>query len=94
VIASDKAVTMGHIRRGDLDEALVPVPSQDALTAARLRADPMDEMRAALRRENDRLGRLRDALLPKLVTGNLRVAESYDPDAVLGSVGEKIAAAA
>jgi hypothetical protein len=39
-----------------------------------------------LRLESRTLGAIRDALLPKLVAGTIRVPESYDPDDVVGTL--------
>lgn len=39
-------------------------------------------------RESSRVEELRDALLPKLVSGAIRIRDSYDPDGALGSVVE------
>jgi type I restriction enzyme S subunit len=88
VIAKDKAVTMGHIRREDLSSAQVSVPDADALGQARELVDPMDRMRGAIAVENRHLAAIRDTLLPKLVSGEIRVPDTYDPDDVLGTVAE------
>ncbi len=77
--AKDKATTMGHIQRRHLDEALVPLPSSTALAGALLLLDAADSLRAVLARENARISSTRDALLPKLVSGAIRVSEGYGP---------------
>jgi type I restriction enzyme, S subunit len=83
VIASDKAVTMGHIRRKDLDEAMVPVPADADLDDVRRRIDALDDLRGALAKESSHLLAIRDQLLPKLVSGDLRISESYDRNDLL-----------
>lgn len=75
-IARDKATTMGHIRRRDLDEATVIVPPPDELEAIDHRIAPLDRLRAGLASESQRLTDARDALLPKLVSGKLRVQDT------------------
>lgn len=72
-IAKDKAVTMGHIKRGDLDKALVAIPNKQAL-------DSMTELMHNLineiintRLESTRLSSLRNTLLPKLMSGQITV---------------------
>jgi len=44
-------------------------------------------------RESARLSAIRDLLLPRLVSGQIRVPHSYDPDDVLGTVAEEAGAA-
>jgi type I restriction enzyme S subunit len=78
-IAGEKATTMGHIQRRHLDEATVPVPSSRDETQARVLLDPSDSLRAALAAESHNLEALRDALLPKLVSGQIRVSGDYKP---------------
>ena len=74
-IAADKATTMGHIQRGHLDE-LVYVPSRSSI-------DRVDELMTSLwdrtllaERENETLAATRDALLPQLMSGILRVRDA------------------
>lgn len=83
LIAADKATTMGHIQRRHLD-LLVKVP-------CRVRWDVLDQSlrplwTRALRAERESLvlAELRDVLLPKLISGELRVkdAERLVSDAV------------
>jgi type I restriction enzyme S subunit len=71
-IASGKATTMGHIQRHDLDVE-VGVPNGDML--ARLDRVCAPLWHRALRAEKETLvlARLRDALLSKLVSGELQV---------------------
>ncbi|TFD35806.1 restriction endonuclease subunit S [Cryobacterium sp. TMT2-10] len=74
-IAADKATTMGHIQRRHLDE-LVAVPSRSAI-------DQIDDLMTALwqsallaERESESLAATRDALLPQLMSGKLRVRDA------------------
>ena len=70
-IAKDKAVTMGHIKRGDLGKAEVVIPE------ASLMEDLDDEIRPLIseyierRVENRKLQTLRDSLLPELMSGQI-----------------------
>ena len=75
-IAADKATTMGHIKRRHLRDALCVVPSEQVLSAA-------DGVCAAIHRryvdakvESQRLSHLRDTLLPKMLSGEIRVADA------------------
>ena len=78
-IARDKATTMGHIQRRHLVEAAVPRPIDNALRAADRVLGPIDRQRAMLANETITLASVRDALLPKLVSGEIRVPSSTDP---------------
>ena len=74
-IAKDKAVTMGHIKRGHLEEALVVIPDTKSLSKANELYIPLLENIISLRLESSRLSHLRDTLLPKLMSGELEVSE-------------------
>ena len=75
-IAASKATTMGHIQRRHLAEAMAVCPSADVLAAL----DPT--MTALLDHsinndlESRTLASIRDALLPKLVSGGIRVPQA------------------
>lgn len=74
-IAKDKAVTMGHIKRGHLEEALVAIPDNDSMEKAHELFEPILSKMISLRLENSRLSLLRDTLLPRLMSGDLEVPE-------------------
>ena len=74
-IAKDKAVTMGHIKRGHLEEALVAIPDNDSMDKAHDLFEPILSKMISLRMENSRLSLLRDTLLPRLMSGELEVPE-------------------
>lgn len=74
-IAKDKAVTMGHIKRGHLEEALVAIPDNDSMERAHELFEPILSKMISLRLENSRLSTLRDTLLPRLMSGELEVPE-------------------
>ena len=73
-IAADKAVTMGHIKRSHLTEAKCCVPNIDTnnFKQIRLLLEKMIEQRL----ESTSLEQIRDALLPKLLSGELEVASA------------------
>lgn len=77
-IAADKATTMGHIQRRHLSEALVGLPSRAHLDALMRQYNPVDDLRMSLLAEAERLVELRDALLPRLVSGRIRVPLTED----------------
>ena len=70
-IAKDKAVTMGHIKRGDLGRAEVFIPNGVRLRALDSLIKPVMTEYIERRIENRELGLLRDSLLPELMSGCL-----------------------
>ena len=74
-IAKDKAVTMGHIKRGHLEEAMVAIPDNDSMKKAHELFEPILSKMISLRLENSRLSLLRDTLLPRLMSGELEAPE-------------------
>jgi len=51
-------------------------------------ARPLYDKAAATIAESRRLATIRDLLLPKLISGEIRVPDSYDPDDALGTVAQ------
>ncbi len=82
-IAADKATTMGHIQRHHLDTPVLR-PSADKLAVLDDACAPLWKRALTAERESLALTQLRDSLLPKLVSGELRVlrAEVLVEDAV------------
>lgn len=74
-IAKDKAVTMGHIKRGHLEEAMVAIPDNDSMENAHELFEPILSKMISLRLESSHLSTLRDTLLPRLMSGELEVLE-------------------
>lgn len=70
-IAKDKAVTMGHIKREELDKAKVNVPSLEFIKRADSVLSPILSQIQTVNLESSRLAALRDTLLPKLMSGEL-----------------------
>lgn len=70
-LAADKATTMGHIQRGHLTSTTASVPTSAAITRLDEELAPLWERLLLAERENLRLSRLRDALLPELLSGRL-----------------------
>lgn len=69
-IAADKAVTMGHIKREHLSQALCAVPDDDFLNLCTLISNNLDLI-IANRISNFDLAKARDLLLPRLLSGEL-----------------------
>ena len=74
-IAKDKAVTMGHIKRGHLEEAMVAIPDNDSMEKAHELFEPILSKMISLRLESSRLSSLRDTLLPRLMSGEIEVPQ-------------------
>jgi len=72
-IAQSKATTMGHIQRQHLDAALVCVSDSAVMKRADKIIGGLFDRMVALNIENRTLAALRDALLPKLMSGEIRV---------------------
>jgi type I restriction enzyme S subunit len=74
-IAADKATTMGHIQRGHLD-VMVDVPSGSTIAGSNDLMTALWERALLAERENETLAATRDALLPQLMSGKLRVRDA------------------
>ena len=72
-IAAGKATTMGHIQRHHLSDAKVAIPTPVELQAMDRVIAPLIESSWQRRVQSRSLVALRDALLPKLISGELRV---------------------
>lgn len=72
-VAASHATTMGHIKRGDLDEAKVLIPSFEKLTSMTAQAEPLIDKIITNNAQISTLTRLRDSLLPKLMSGEVKV---------------------
>jgi type I restriction enzyme S subunit len=77
-IASGEATTMGHIQRHHLTEAKVALPGAKILARADTLMAPLLDRQVKAALESRALGDLRDNLLPKLISGELRVPEAED----------------
>ena len=75
-IATDKAVTMGHIKRGHLKEALCVIPGNGVDDNIFAVFEGILNKQIRLRIESQTLAKLRDTLLPKLMSGELRIPDA------------------
>ena len=75
-IAAGKATTMGHIKRHHLSDAAVVVPDREVMRASDDVLGPLVQRMTATRIESRTLAELRDTLLPKLISGALRVQDA------------------
>ena len=74
-IAADKATTMGHIKREELSKAEVLIPAQNDYKELDSIMAPIFELIISNSIETRKLAALRDALLPKLMSGEIDVSE-------------------
>ena len=70
-IAKDKAVTMGHIKRGELEKAEVLFPNNSVMKKLDTLMAPFLDQIIEKECEIRKLALLRDTLLPKLISGEL-----------------------
>ena len=75
-IAASKATTMGHIKRGHLQEAQVVVPPPTVIREAHHVVGPLHDLDAQLKIESRKLAAMRDYLLLKLLSGEVRVRDA------------------
>jgi type I restriction enzyme, S subunit len=71
--AASKATTMGHIQRGHLTAAKVLIPNESVLQVATATLGPIVERLIENRLQSQTLATLRDTLLPRLISGALRL---------------------
>ena len=74
-IAAGMATTMGHIKREELAKAKVLIPSKTDYDRIGGLLAPLYDLVIANRIENRKLAALRDALLPRLISGQIDVSE-------------------
>jgi type I restriction enzyme S subunit len=86
-IAASKATTMGHIQRKHLTEAKVSVPPHAVLHAASRYLDPLLNRWISNELQARCLTELRETLLPRLISGQLRLPEAEEQlgDALTGT---------
>jgi type I restriction enzyme S subunit len=67
---------------------LVPEPPDDQIAAFELVAAPMVAQLAALHNETKSLGEMRDALLPRLISGEIQIPDTADAAEAVGIAAE------
>ena len=75
-IAASKATTMGHIQRGHLKEATTVCPPDRALAILGQSMSPLVDRTIKNELESRSLAQTRDLLLPKLISGEIRLREA------------------
>ena len=77
-IAESKATTMGHIQRKHLSEATAAVPCSGVLEKANEIFEPLINLQIGNAQQARTLTALRDALLPRLISGQLRLPDAQE----------------
>lgn len=72
-IAADQATTMGHIKRADLHGVSIATPPASVLAEENALFAPLFDRVFAADRETETLVQLRDQLLPRLISGRIRI---------------------
>jgi len=72
-IAAGKATTMGHIQRHHLSETLIAIPPTEIMKKANELIAPLIDNFVNNDIESQKLSKIRDSLLPKLMSGKIRV---------------------
>lgn len=75
-IAASKATTMGHIQRGHLKEAMTICPPDRVLSVLGETMSPLVDRTIKNELESRMLAQIRDLLLPKLISGEIRTGEA------------------
>ena len=72
-IAASHATTMGHIKRNDLDEAIVLIPSPNELKSMSEIIEPIIDKQIENSKQIHILTQIRDTILPKLMSEEVKV---------------------
>ena len=72
-IAADRATTMGHIKRSNLTEAKVLIPDNNTLCNMEKKIGYLVDLFIEKSIESKELGEIRDTLLPKLMSGEIKL---------------------
>lgn len=76
-IAASKATTMGHIKRGHLQESKLVIPNAEVLNAADQAIGALFDLQSQVMGESRRLAEIRDYLLPRLLSGGVRMETAH-----------------
>lgn len=66
---------MGHIKRGDIENAEVTIPTKSKMLEIDAQIKPLFHSMIDKRLENSKLEDIRDTLLPKLMSGELKISD-------------------
>ena len=83
IIAASKATTMGHIQRGHLTAAMAFCPPDDVIAELGQIIGPLVTRTIQNELESRTLAQTRDLLLPRLMSGELRLSHAIQPGEAL-----------
>jgi type I restriction enzyme S subunit len=81
------------VNKAQVASVHVVIPPPEQIRDFEKYAAPIVGKLLVLHDETDSLVCVRDALLPKLISGEIRVPDSHDPEEVIGPVADRLAAA-
>jgi type I restriction enzyme S subunit len=81
---SETATTVIHLGKGDIDRFKIVIPSQTILDLFGVKSKPLLDTIVRNKKESRSLTQLRDTLLPKLISGEIRIP---DAERMLEEVG-------
>lgn len=87
-VAADKATTMGHIKRDELEKSKVLIPTDGDYKKISALMSPIIDNIILNKIENNNLAQLRSTLLPKLLNGEIDVSEVVTNDTQLFVEGQ------
>lgn len=79
-LAKDRATTMGHIKRSALAESEVYIPGENKMVELGRLFNPLIEEMVSSKIESRKLSKLRDVLLPRLMSGEVDVGMIEVPE--------------
>jgi type I restriction enzyme S subunit len=94
IVGAANGTTFLEINKRSFRPLGIPIPPTRALQRFAELADPLHRRSVAILHESERLTAVRNALLPRLISGEIRVPQHYDPSGVLGVVAEVVGAVA
>ena len=84
--------TFAEISKRAFRPLLLPVPPASVLAEFEQETRPMFDLVAGQEREIDALSKIRDTLIPKLVSGEIRVPDTGDPAEAIGALAQEVPA--
>lgn len=92
--ATKGGTTVIHLGKRDIDSFRLVSPPPAVMRRFADDADPLLDLSVAVRTECRTLSAIRDALLPKLISGEMRVPDTSEPEEVIGPAAEEFVSAA
>lgn len=78
VEATEVATTVIHLGKGDIDEFRIVIPRDNVAREFEKLCQPNFDQIVLTKQQSSKLAQLRDTLLPKLISGELRIADAED----------------